>query len=83
MWVVCNGFEVLVPMSKDGTVLRGKNGIASLGPKPKLLGRCVDLSKAYKQVAVATESLKHGVLGYQAEDGDWRLYTTQSLPFGA
>ena len=81
MWVVGNGFEVLVPMS-DGTVLRGQ-WHASLGPKPKLLGRCVDLSKAYKQVSVATESLKHGVLGYQAEAGDWRLYTTQSLPFGA
>lgn len=53
MWVLGNGHEVLVPMS-DGTILRGR-WHASLGPKPLLMGRCVDLSKAYKQVAVATE----------------------------
>lgn len=81
MWVVGNDSEILVPMS-DGTVLRGQ-WHESLKSKPMLLGRCVDLSKAYKQVAVATESLKHSVLGYQAADGDWHLYTTQSLPFGA
>ena len=46
-----------------------------------LIGRCVDLSKAYKQVAMATEFLKHGVLGYRNDKGDWRIFATQSLPF--
>ena len=81
MWVAGDSTEVVIPMS-DGTVLRGR-WHKSLGSKPMLLGRCVDLSKAYKQVAVATESLKHGVLGYRTENGDWQLFTTQSLPFGA
>eukprot|EP00435_Cladocopium_sp_Y103_P034693 s357_g9.t1 len=81
MWVVSNGHEVVVPMS-DGSVLRG-HWHASLKSQPSLLGRCVDLSKAYKQVAIATESLKHGVLGYQTSEHGWRYYTTQSLPFGA
>eukprot|EP00435_Cladocopium_sp_Y103_P047305 s818_g13.t2 len=81
MWVVGDLHEVVVPMS-DGTVLRG-GWHESLGGKPALLGRCVGLSKAYKQVAIAEESLRHGVLGYKLADGEWRLYTTQSLPFGA
>eukprot|EP00435_Cladocopium_sp_Y103_P068420 s303_g31.t1 len=81
MWVVSNSDEVVVPMS-DGTVLRGA-WHKSVRAKPALLGRCVDLSKAYKQVAIAAESLKHGVLGYQTKEHGWRYYTTQSLPFGA
>eukprot|EP00435_Cladocopium_sp_Y103_P001353 s5288_g1.t1 len=81
MWVVGDQHEVIVPMS-DGTVLKG-SWHESLSGRPALMGRCVDLSKAYKQVAIAEESLKHGVLGYKKDDGEWRLYTTQSLPFGA
>ena len=81
MWVIGNGHEVLVPLS-DGTVLRGP-WHQSLKAQPKLLGRCVDLSKAYKQIAIAKSSLKHGVLGYRLKDGNWKLYTAQSLPFGA
>ena len=56
--------------------------LCQMGSKPLLLGRCIDLSKAYKQVAVATESLKYGVLGYLAADGDWRPYTTHLLLLG-
>ena len=73
--------EVIVPLS-NGSELRGK-WHASFASEPKLLGRCVDLSKAYKQVAIAESSLQHGVLGYQTKQHGWRLYTTQSLPFGA
>ena len=78
MWVAGDSTEVVVPMS-DGTVLRGR-WHKSLGSKPMLLGRCVDLSKAYKQVAVATESLKHGVLGYRTENGDWQLLRPSRYP---
>ena len=73
--------EVIVPLS-NGSELRGK-WHASFASEPKLLGRCVDLSKAYKQVAIAESSLQHGVLSYQTKQHGWRLYTTQSLPFGA
>eukprot|EP00435_Cladocopium_sp_Y103_P054377 s1612_g17.t1 len=71
MWIIGDTSGVIVPMS-DGTVLRGE-WHESLRSKPALLGRCVDLSKAYKQVAIATESLKHGVLGYKSDDDNWRL----------
>ena len=81
MWVVGNKEGVVVPLS-DGTVLRGM-WHASMTGEPALLGRCVDLSKAYRQVAIAEESLRHGVLGYQTSQHGWRYYTTQSLPFGA
>ena len=73
--------EVVVELS-NGRVLRGK-WRCSMKKRPKLLGRCVDLSKAYKQVAIDCQSLVHGVLGYQTVQHGWRLYTTQSLPFGA
>ena len=79
MWVIGNTDEVMVPLS-DGQVLRGP-WHGSVRAQPKLLGRCVDLSKAYKQVAIASSSLKHGVLGYKLPDNNWRLYTTQSLPW--
>ena len=81
MWVAGNRDHVIVPLS-DGTVLRG-SWHESMACRPALLGRCVDLSKAYRQVAIAEESLRHGVLGYQTRQHGWRLFTTQSLPFGA
>ena len=72
---------VTIPLS-DGTLLQGKMH-KSVRACSGWVGRCVDLSKAYKQVAIDKLSLKHGVLGYRDKKGDWRLYTTQSLPFGA
>lgn len=81
MWVVGNDEEVVVPLT-DGSVLRG-TWHSTAKAKPSLLGRCVDLSKAYRQVAIASESLRHGVLGYQTEKEGWKYYTTRSLPFGA
>ena len=66
----------------DGTVLRGE-----LHPeyrsKPALLGRTVDLSKAYKQVAIEPSSAKHAVLGYPTAPGKWKYLISKSLPFGA
>ena len=81
MWVVNNNEEVVVPLT-DGTVLRGP-WHSTTKDRPPLLGRCVDLSKAYRQVAIAGDSLRHGVLGYQTEREGWKYYTTRSLPFGA
>lgn len=81
MWVLGNGEEVVVPLS-DGTILRGP-WHTSMTSQPELLGRCIDLSKAYRQVAIAKDSLRHGVLGYQTSQHGWRYFTTCSLPFGA
>ena len=81
MWVAGNRDEVIVPLS-DGSVLRGSWHGSMVG-HPALLGRCVDLSKAYRQVAIAESSLRHGVLGYQSSQHGWRYFTTCSLPFGA
>ena len=51
--------------------------------KPIVGGRGVDLSKAYKQVALSPKSLKHGVLGVRRADSAWAFFVTNSLPFGA
>lgn len=51
MWVINNTEEVVVP-STDGTVLGGP-WHSPEEVRPPLLGRCVDLSKAYGQVAIA------------------------------
>ncbi|CAJ1416944.1 unnamed protein product [Effrenium voratum] len=48
-----------------------------------LQARCLDLSKAYKQVPVAPSSHKRAVLGVRANEGAWEFYVCQSLPFGA
>ena len=50
---------------------------------PPFVGRCIDLSKAYKQVAVSPGSLHHAVLGHRTSDGGWQFHVSQSLPFGA
>ncbi len=78
---MANKSEVTVTLS-DGRVLRGR-WRSSFNDKPALLGRCVDLSKADKQVAIDSGSLMHGVLGYKVKDGEWKLFMTHSLPFGA
>ena len=51
--------------------------------KPLLLGRGIDLSKAYKQVSVAPQSARHSVLGVRSESGEWKFFISKSLPFGA
>lgn len=78
--VCANKAEVVVPLT-DGSILRGP--WHKTCKSFRLQGRCMDLSKAYKQVAISRASLMHGVLGYEDVDRRWKLYTTQSLPFGA
>ena len=73
--------EVVVTLS-NGEVLRGawhKEMISS----PPFVGRCIDLSKAYKQVAVSAGSVHHAVLGHRTSDGGWQFHISRSLPFGA
>lgn len=65
-----------------GEVLSGRRHRDYDG-KPHLLGRGVDLSKAYKQVGIAPSSLKHSVLGVRAKDSTWKFFMSRSLPFGA
>ena len=66
----------------DGTVLEGTLS-RSVRSGESLVGRCFDLSKAYKQIAVSKGSLQHAVLGARSAEGKWHLYTSQSLPFGS
>ena len=73
--------RVVVPL-QDGTFLTGKL-CAEMAHKPPLLGKTLDLSKAYRQVAIHPESRKHAVLGFPAEGGSWQYYLARSLPFGA
>ena len=73
--------EVVVHLS-TGEVLRGR-WHPEMGTSPAFLGRCIDLSKAYKQVAVAPGSIHHGVLGHRTSDGGWQFHVSRSLPFGA
>ena len=80
--VVCARRDrVVVPLC-SGETLEGDWNSAML-LQPNWLGRCVDLSKAYKQVPIHRDSLKHGVLGFNMPDEGWKLFTTSSLPFGA
>ena len=66
----------------DGSTLRGLWHRSMVGQVP-WLGRCFDLSKAYKQVPVAEDSLKYGVLAMPDENNAWSFYISRSLPFGA
>ena len=77
----CQGRHLDVELS-DGNRLLGKPHV-SFQKSTSMLGRGVDLSKAYKQVAVAPKSLKHSVLGVRKSDGSWKYFLSRSLPFGA
>ena len=66
----------------DGNVLPGVVH-EGYGPKPKVKGRCLDLSKAYKQVPVSSKSLPLGViLVHDPRSGEPVFFTTASMPFG-
>ena len=80
--MVCARRDKVVVHLSSGEVLEGEWNPAMLS-KPNWLGRCVDLSKAYKQVPIHKDSLKHGVLGFNTPSEGWQLFTTSSLPFGA
>ena len=79
--VLSNCEMVVVPLL-SGEVLSGA-WHSDFDKQPQLLGRCVDLSKAYKQIAVSDSTLKFAVLGHRTKDGGWRFYVSKSLPFGA
>ena len=81
MVVLSGRDQVIVPLS-DGKVLVGA-WHPTMSAGPSWVGRCIDLSKAYKQVAIHKQSLRHGVLGFNTQKGGWQMYTTCSLPFGA
>ena len=73
--------RVRVPL-QDGTILEGEWS-PKMASKPPLLGKTLDLSKAYKQVAVHPDCRKRAVLGFPVEPGKWHYYLSRSLPFGA
>ncbi|CAE7769181.1 kptA, partial [Symbiodinium sp. KB8] len=54
-----------------------------LPPGSEWLGRCVDLAKAYKQMAVPRDQRHLVVLCHHDEDGSPLYYISESLPFGA
>ena len=81
MQLIARGPSVQV-LLQDGTMLEGILS-KSVQHGVDVVGRCFDLSKAYKQIAVQEQSLKHAVLGARSASGKWHLYTSQSLPFGA
>ena len=72
---------VRVPLL-DGSVLEGSL-CPEMRAKPPLLGKTLDLSKAYRQVAIHPDSRKHAVLGFPTVKGSWLYYLSLSLPFGA
>ncbi|CAE7648128.1 unnamed protein product [Symbiodinium sp. CCMP2592] len=73
--------KVRVPLS-DGTVLEGDWDPEMLR-QPALLGKTLDLSKAYRQVSIHPSTREHAVLGFPDPQGKWEFYIAQSLPFGA
>lgn len=79
---VFNGPDQLNIKLSTGEILRGKRH-SDYNSKTHLLGRGVDLSKAYKQVGIAPSSMRHGVLGVRNKEGKWSFFLSQSLPFGA
>ena len=81
MQLIARGPSIQV-LLQNGTVLEGTLS-KSVQRGESVVGRCFDLSKAYKQIAVHEQSLKHAVLGARSANGKWHLYTSQSLPFGA
>ena len=62
----------------DRSTLRGRWRRSMVGQVP-WLGRCFDLSKAYKQVPVAEDSLKYGVLAMPDENNAWAFWYLKEL----
>ena len=75
------GDEVRVRLS-TGEILTGWKHPSVKG-EVSLVGRGVDLSKAYKQVGILPSSLHHSVLGVRKTCGTWAYFVSRSLPFGA
>ncbi len=79
--VLSSGPAIEIHLNPD-EALRG-NIHSTFSTQPALLGRAVDLSKAYKQVALHPSSRKHSVLGVKRRGGDWAFFVSRSIPFGA
>lgn len=73
--------RVRVPLL-DGSVLEGDWNSQMLR-QPALLGKTLDLSKAYRQLGIHPSTCEHAVLGFPSPEGDWEFYLARSLPFGA
>ncbi|CAE7833708.1 unnamed protein product [Symbiodinium sp. CCMP2592] len=73
--------RVRVPLL-DGSVLEG-NWAPEMLSAPPLLGKTLDLSKAYRQLAIHPDCKEFSVLGFPTPAGGWEYYITRSLPFGA
>ena len=65
---------------RDGTVLEGPWNAESRDAP--WVGRCLDLSKAYKQVPVNVTSLKYAVIAVPSRSSQWTFYIARGLPFG-
>ncbi|CAE7375366.1 unnamed protein product [Symbiodinium sp. CCMP2456] len=81
MSAVNNRTRVRVPLL-DGSVLEGEWDSQMLH-QPALLGKTLDLSKAYRQLGIHPATGEHAVLGFPSPKGDWEFYLARSLPFGA
>ena len=75
------GEVVSIPLS-DGTLMQGplradfRSGI-------RWQGRCLDLSKAYRQVPLSSGARRFAVLLVQRPCGSWAYFVGQALLFGA
>eukprot|EP00435_Cladocopium_sp_Y103_P003437 s3690_g1.t1 len=69
-----------------GLALRIAETVSSDGQKfgsGKWLGKCLDLSKAYKQMGIAPAHRHLAVIFFHGQDGQPRFYVANSLMFGA
>ena len=79
--VLSAGPDIVIRLN-SGRALMGRVH-PSFNAHPALVGRAVDLSKAYKQVALHPDSRKHSVLGVKKKEGEWAFFVSRSIPFGA
>ncbi|CAE7311794.1 gpt [Symbiodinium sp. CCMP2592] len=74
---------VVVVFLRNGEQLRGKLS-PDFGRDCAWVGRCLDLEKAYKQVPLASQSLRLAVLLVREPlTNAFRFFVSNSLPFGA
>ncbi|CAE7837068.1 gpt [Symbiodinium sp. CCMP2592] len=83
---ICNAVDekgVVVVFLRNGEQLRGKLS-PDFGRDCAWVGRCLDLEKAYKQVPLASQSLRLAVLLVREPlTNAFRFFVSNSLPFGA
>jgi hypothetical protein len=82
--MVSEGREVLTTL-RDGSVLRGQlHDSLTLADARSLVGRCLDLESAYKQLLVKQSSQWASVIMvFNVETSRDELYIAEVLPFGA